>query len=99
MLWLSVPESLTFDAFTHAVLARANADSMSIQDIAVSHNTRKRLLRAVTDESVLFQDDDGAVVVDAARYEDFKADTGSAPLEDLLGDVILDVGAQFFVFE
>ena len=72
---------------------------MSIQDIAVSHNTRKRLIRAVTDESVLFQDDDGAVVVDAARYEDFKTDTGSEPLEDLLGDDVMEVGVEFFVFE
>ncbi|MEP6390793.1 MAG: hypothetical protein ABJ056_12795 [Halioglobus sp.] len=72
---------------------------MSIQDIAVSHNTRKKLLRAVKDEAVLFQDDDGAVVVDVARYEDLKADTGTEPLEDLLGDVELDIGAEFFVFE
>ncbi|MEP0202986.1 MAG: hypothetical protein ABJ084_01465 [Halioglobus sp.] len=72
---------------------------MSIQDIAVSHNIRKKLLRAVKDEAVLFQDDDGAVVVDVARYEDLKADTGTEPLEDLLGDVELDIGAEFFVFE
>ncbi|MEP4485099.1 hypothetical protein [Marinobacter alexandrii] len=72
---------------------------MSIQDIAVSHNIRKKLLRAVKDEAVLFQDDDGAVVVDVARYEDLKADTGTEPLEDLLGEVELDTGAEFFVFE
>ena len=72
---------------------------MSIQDIAVSHNTRKRLLRAVKDEAVLFQDEDGAVVVNVAGYELLKADTGTEPLEDVLGDVVLDESAEFFVFE
>ena len=72
---------------------------MSIQDIAVSHNLRKKLLRAVKDEAVLFQDEDGAVVVNVAGYELLKADTGTEPLEDVLGDVVLDESAEFFVFE
>ena len=72
---------------------------MSIQDIAVSHNTRKKLLRAVKDEAVLFQDEDGAVVVNVAGYELLKADTGTAPLEDVLGDDVLDESAEFLVFE
>lgn len=72
---------------------------MSIQDIAVSHNLRKKLLRAVKDEAVLFQDEDGAVVVNVAEYELLKADTGTEPLEDVLGDVVLDESAEFFVFE
>jgi hypothetical protein len=72
---------------------------MSIQDIAVSHNIRKKLLRAVKDEAVLFQDEDGAVVVNVAGYALLKANTGTEPLEDVLGDVLLDESAEFFVFE
>ena len=72
---------------------------MSIQDIAVSHNTRKKLLRAVKDEAVMFEDEDGAVVVDVAQYMQFKANTGTQPLEDVLGDVGLDERAEYFVFE
>lgn len=72
---------------------------MSIQDIAVSHNVRKKLLQAVKDETVLFQDDDGAVVVNVEGYAALKADTGTEPLEDVLGDVSLDMTAQYFVFE
>lgn len=72
---------------------------MKIRDIAVSHNMRKRLLRAVRDEAVLFQDEDGSVVVDVAEYERLKAATGTKPLEDVLGDVVLDESAEFFVFE
>jgi hypothetical protein len=28
-----------------------------------------------------------------------KADTGTEPLEDLLGDVVFDLSAEYFVFE
>jgi hypothetical protein len=72
---------------------------MSIQDIAVSHNVKKKLLQAVKDDTVLFQDEDGAVVVNAAGYVALKADTGAEPLEDVLGDVVLDLSAEYFVFE
>jgi len=71
---------------------------MSIQDIAVSHNVQKKLLQAVKDETVLFQDEDGAVVVNVAAYVALKADTGTEPLEDVLGDVVLDMTAEYFVF-
>jgi hypothetical protein len=71
---------------------------VSIQDIAVSHNVQKKLLRAVKDEAVLFRDEDGAVVVNVAGYLAFKADTGTEPLEDVLGDVELDLSAEYFVF-
>ena len=71
---------------------------MSIQDIAVSHNVQKKLLQAVKDEAVLFQDEDGAVVVNVAAYVALKADTGTEPLEDVLVDVELDMTAEYFVF-
>lgn len=71
---------------------------MSIQDISVSHNIQKKLLRAMQDEAVLFRDEDGAVVVNVAGYVAFKANTGTEPLEDVLGDVVLDLSAEYFVF-
>ena len=71
---------------------------MSIQDIAVSHNVRKKLLQAVREETVLFQDEDGTVVVNVAGYVEFKTNTGTEPLEDVLGDVVLDLSAEYFVF-
>ena len=72
---------------------------MSIQDIAVSHNVKKKLLQAVKDETVLFQDEDGAVVVNVAAYLALKADKGIEPLEGVLGDVVLDLSAEYVVFE
>lgn len=71
---------------------------MTIQDIAVSHNTKKKLLRAVKDKAVLFQDEDGAVVVNVAGYVQLRAATGKQPLEDVLGDAVLDLDAEYFVF-
>ena len=71
---------------------------MSIQDIDVSQNVKKKLLRAVKDEAVLFQDEDGAVVVNVAAYVAMKTQTGTEPLEDVLGDGVLDMGAEYFVF-
>ncbi|MEH6581416.1 MAG: hypothetical protein V7754_05720 [Halioglobus sp.] len=71
---------------------------MRIQDIAVSNNVKKKLLQAVKDETVLFQDEDGAVVVSVAEYVALKSDSGNEPLEDVLGDVVLDLSAEYFVF-
>ncbi|MEH6570683.1 MAG: hypothetical protein V7709_16505 [Halioglobus sp.] len=71
---------------------------MSIQDIAVSHNVKKKLLKAVKDDAVLFQDEDGAVVVNVAGYVALKADTNTEPLENVLGDVVLDLSTEYFVF-
>lgn len=72
---------------------------MSIQDIAVSQNVKKKLMRAVKDEAVLYQDEDGAIVVNVAGYLAMKAHSGTEPLEDLLGDVVLDLSAEYFVFD
>ncbi|MFT7265902.1 MAG: hypothetical protein ACI9A2_003991 [Halioglobus sp.] len=72
---------------------------MIIQDIAVSHNAKKKLLQVVKDESVLFKDEDGTVVVNVASYVALKADTGRKPLEDVLNGVELDLSAEYLVFE
>ena len=72
---------------------------MSIQDIAVSQNIKKKLLLAVKDDTVLFQDEDGAVVVNVAGYVALKADTATEPLENVLGDGVLDLSAEYFVFD
>jgi len=56
-------------------------------------------LQAVKDATVLFQDEDGAVVVNAAGYRVLKAETAAEPLEDVLGDVVLDLSADYFVFD
>ena len=71
---------------------------MSIQEIALSHNQKKKLLKAIDDENVIFKDDNGDIVVSVEAYLNLKQDTDSAPIEAILGDEILDFDSQYFLF-
>lgn len=71
---------------------------MSIQEIAVSNNQKKHLLRTITDETVLYQEDDGELVVNVASYIEFKSGIEPGPIEAIIGDETLDYDADFFVF-
>jgi len=71
---------------------------MSIQEIAISHNQKKKLLKSIEDEHVIFQDDNGDVVVSVENYRQFKLDSNSSPIEKVLGDDALDFDSQYFVF-
>jgi len=70
---------------------------MSLQDIYIANNQRKRLLKAVADEELL-QLDEGALVLNVAAYLSFKALSGESPIEEILGDVELDYSAEYIVF-
>ncbi|HEY9034238.1 MAG TPA: hypothetical protein VIN71_09890 [Pseudomonadales bacterium] len=71
---------------------------MDIQEIAVSHNQKKKILRSITDEDILVQDDNGDVVVHVGHYRDFCTSQRIQPLEDIVGAGVLDFSAQYFVF-
>lgn len=71
---------------------------MSIQEIALSHNQKKKLLNAIDDDNVIFKDDNGDVVVSVEHYVKFKQDSDSSPVEVILGDEILDFDSQYFLF-
>ena len=71
---------------------------MIIQEIALSHNQKKKLLKAINDENVVFKDDNGDVVVNVEAYQQLKQGTNSAPIEAIIGDEILDFDSQYFVF-
>jgi len=70
---------------------------MSLQDIYIANNQRKRMLKAVADEELL-QLDEGALVLNVAAYLSFKAMSGESPIEEILGDVELDYSAEYIVF-
>jgi len=70
---------------------------MSLQDIYIANNQRKRLLKAVVNEELL-QLDEGALVLNVAAYLSFKALSGESPIEEILGDVELDYSAEYIVF-
>lgn len=71
---------------------------MSIQEIAVSHNQKKKLLKAINDENVLFQEDNGDVVVNVEAYLAIKLDTDTAPIEAIVGEEAVDLTMQYLVF-
>ncbi|ROS01131.1 hypothetical protein EDC56_1559 [Sinobacterium caligoides] len=71
---------------------------MSVQDISIANNQRKRLLKAINDDTVLFEDESGDLVVSVAAYNEFKRDLDPAPLESIVGAKQLDFSVEFFVF-
>ena len=70
---------------------------MSIQELDISHNQKKKLLTAVKNDNVLFQEEDGSLVVNVAAYISLKQDTEKTPLEEIIGENILDFSAQYIV--
>ncbi len=70
---------------------------MTLHDINIANNQRKRLLKAIADEELLQQDED-ALVLNMAAYLNYKTASGQAPVEEILGDIELDYGAEYIVF-
>ena len=65
---------------------------MKIQEIAISNNQKKKLLKAVNDESVLYQEENGDLVVSVATYESIKKNgLDSGPIEVIIGDDVLEL--------
>lgn len=71
---------------------------MSVQDIALSHNLRKKLRKAITDDSILFEDDNGDLILSMTAYREFSAITNSSAIEELIGHDVLNNDAEFIVF-
>lgn len=71
---------------------------MSVQEIALSHNQRKKLLKAITDENILFEEENGDIVMSVEGYKAFKVNKHPAPIENIIGDNLLDDNAEFIVF-
>jgi len=74
---------------------------MSIQEIGVTNNQRKQLLRAIKNEDVLFTDDNGDLVVNVAAYLVFKETLkprDADPIEVTIGVENLNFDSEFFVF-
>ncbi len=75
---------------------------MSIQTIALTNNQKKHLLKLITDEQVLFQDEKGDIVVSVAGYLGLKKDLkakkeDASPIEKIVGESVLDFEAEYFV--
>jgi hypothetical protein len=69
---------------------------MNIQEIAVSNNQRKKLQRAITDEGVLFQDDNGDMVINLEAYNEIKKDLKNV-LEETIGEDVIAEDSDYLV--
>jgi len=76
---------------------------MTIQDISITNNQKKSLLKAIKDQQILIQEENGDLVVNVAAYQALKNNiayktSGAEPIEEILGDDVLDFDAEYFVF-
>lgn len=71
---------------------------MSIQEILLSNSQKKKLLKIPQIDTVLFEDDNGELVINAEAYLVFKKSMRPAPIEQIIGDEVLDFDSEYFVF-
>lgn len=71
---------------------------MSIQDITVSNNIRKKIINAVRDDSAIIIEENGDVIISVAAYQEFAERIKRSPLEEILGEDTFDFSAEYFVF-
>ena len=71
---------------------------MNIQEIAITSNIRKKIQKAVKNTSIIFEDENGDIVINVEAYVANTEHTGSYPLEDIVGEDALDYDAEFWVF-
>jgi len=76
---------------------------MSIQDISITNNQKKSLVKAIKDPQILVQEENGDLIVNVKAYLALKnniahKNTGAEPIEEIVGDDTLDFEAEYFVF-
>ena len=71
---------------------------MSIQDIAISNSQKKKLLKLTELEAVLFQDENGELVVNVSAYQALKDNIAPISIESVIGENKLDYSVSYFVF-
>lgn len=72
---------------------------MNIQEINVTNNQKKAIIKAFKKrKSVYIEEENGDLVVSVDAYEDYLDEIDKEPIEEILGDVFLDYGAEYFIF-
>ena len=71
---------------------------MSIKEVEISHNQKKKLLKSLINDSVFFKDDNGDVVVNVENYLALQKGSDADAIETIIGDNILDFNNKYFVF-
>lgn len=72
---------------------------MSVQEISISNNQKKALLKAFKKKKdVIFEEENGDLVVSVDAYEDFLDEISKEPIEEIVGEGVLNYDAEYFVF-
>lgn len=72
---------------------------MSVQEISISNNQKKALLKVFKKKKeVIFEDENGDLVVSVDAYEDFLDEITKEPIEEIVGEGVLNYDAEYFVF-
>lgn len=71
---------------------------MSIQEISVSNNQRKKLSHIIDDQNIVQTDENGDVIINVDAYRAYKKLSKKTPVEDILDDVSLDFNSEYFFF-
>ena len=77
---------------------------MRIQDISITNNQKKLLIKAIIDPQILVQEENGELVINVKAYLALKnniahKNTGTEPIEEIIGFDELDFEAEYFVFD
>lgn len=72
---------------------------MSIQELDISHNQKKKLLKAIKDDAILFQEENGDVVINVLAYISFTQGLDNPPIEAIIGNDKLDLAAQYIILK
>ncbi|MDN3648448.1 hypothetical protein QWZ13_05945 [Reinekea marina] len=71
---------------------------MSIQDIATSNSQKKAILKAINDEGVALQEENGEVIINVEAYLLKYPNLSESPVMQLITDESIDMDADYWVF-
>lgn len=71
---------------------------MSIQDIAISNSQKKAILKAINDEGVALQEENGEVIINVEAYLLKYPNLSESPVMQLITDESVDMDADYWVF-
>lgn len=70
-----------------------------LKEINASHHQKKKLIKAIQDDNVMFVEDNGDIVINAKAYPAFVANTLHNPLQTILGLDELAADIEYLVIQ
>lgn len=70
-----------------------------LKEINASHHQKKKLVKAIQDDSVIYVEDTGDIVINSKAYPDYVLLTGHDPLKTILGIDALPEDVEYLVIQ